>query len=164
MTNSAIRIGVVDDHNLFRRTVCDWLSDVNGIQVVMDARGNKELVEKLPSCPYIDVLLLDLFMPGSDGKEILRMLQTDYPLIKVIVLSMCHDPEIISGLLDYGIFGCVTKGADTSELLEAINRVAGGSLYQNKILTEAMHWRKNAFKSGSLDISSRRFNDKQKKV
>jgi DNA-binding NarL/FixJ family response regulator len=144
--------------------VCDWLSGVNGIQVVMDARGYGELFEKLVSCPYIDVLLLDLFLPGSDGKEILRTLQTDYPLIKVIVLSMCQDPEIISGLLDYGIFGCVTKGADTSELLEAINRVAGGSLYQNKVLTEAMYWRKNVIKNGSIDMRSRRFNDKQRKV
>jgi DNA-binding NarL/FixJ family response regulator len=164
MEKPAIRVGVVDGHNLFRRTLCDFLSNADGMQVVMDARGNKELFEKLASCLYVDVLLLDFFVPCSDGKEVLSILQTDYPLIKVIILSMCHDPEIISGLFDYGIFGYITKSADTSELLEAIRGVASGVLFQNKILAEVSAWRKNALKKGSFKINRQLFNDKQKRL
>jgi DNA-binding NarL/FixJ family response regulator len=163
MPASTIQIGIVDDHSLFRKALRNLLGSVPDFQVALDATDGDDLLQKLNSRNHLDVLLLDLSMPRLDGRETLRLLHNRFPHIKVVILSMGSDPQVVSELLNYGIYGYIPKEADVSELLEAIKGAAAGKLYQNKVLTEALYWRTTHTSQQAVGESAF-INEKQRKI
>jgi DNA-binding NarL/FixJ family response regulator len=165
MSETPIRIGIVDDHNLVRKALRNWLSQFNYFDVKLDAASGKELFEKLSKNSKVDVLILDLLMPGEGGKECLLQLREKYPHIRVLIMSMSLDHYIVNELLDLGVYGYLSKGAEITELLEAIKEAAMGKVHRNKILTEALYWgstRSDIHPSAASDEVS--FTEKQKKI
>lgn len=162
MKETPIQIGIVDDHNLFRKAVKDLLLTVDGLNVVFEAVNGNDLFDKLNINKNIDVLLLDLYMPSLSGQDALQILHAKYPEIRVIVLSMSTDLKMVSQVLDFGIYGFIPKEADISELLDAIRCAAKGKLYQNKLLIDALYWRSNHSMHASRDQQS--FNEKQRMI
>lgn len=140
MNTDPIRIGIVDDHNLVRKALKNWLSQLHSFDVKIDAADGKELFEKLYEDSEVDVLILDLNMPGLNGKECLKYLREKYPHIRVLIISMSMDHDTINELLDLGAYGYLSKGAEISELSEAIREASMRKVHRNKILTEALYW------------------------
>ena len=136
-----IAIGLLDDHTLFRKTLKNFLSDQADLEVALQSPDVSDLLTKLESTP-VDLLLMDLFLPGSSGHEAVKIIQDQYPGIKIIILSMTTDLELISGLLDAGIHGFVSKGEEPEELLQTIYSVAAGRIYRTRLFTEALYYSK----------------------
>lgn len=164
MKENTIKIGIVDDHNLFRKALKNLLCAADDFEVVVECIHGNDLFEKLYCHQEVDVLLLDLNMPGLSGKETLQLLQTNYPHIRVIVLSMHLEIKTIADLLSYGIYGYVPKAAETSELTDAIRSASRGILYQNKILTEALYWRTSHNINSPFGRNGHYINEKHKKI
>lgn len=142
MKPDLIRLAIVDDHTLFRKTLRTWLAQYNNIEITIDASNGYELLERL-KFTAADVVLLDLFMPRLDGKETLKILADKHPQIKVVVVSMSTESVLVNELLELGIYGFIAKNADPTELLDAIYSAQKNAIYQNKILTNTMYWRAN---------------------
>jgi DNA-binding NarL/FixJ family response regulator len=87
-----------------------------------------------------DVLLVDIFVPDLNGGEAIKLLRSEYPSIKILVLSMTTDMELVSELLDAGIHGYISKTDDPKELLQAVTAVSEGRVYRNRLFTEALYW------------------------
>lgn len=166
MRPDEIHIGIVDDHTLVRHALAKGFAYHTKFKLALEASSGDELFEKLvrDSSLNIDVLLLDLHMQGLSGKEVLQLLRIRYPMIKVIMLSMNLDPEVVSELLDLGIYGYLSKCADFSELEEAVVEVSKGILYQNKLLTRTLYWRTGNSISNSPARGNLQLSDKQKKI
>lgn len=141
MLSKFINIGIVDDHALFRKSLKNYLAEQVNINVRIQASQMDELVGKLMHFP-IDVLLMDLFMPGTNGSDAVRIVRAAYPDIRILILSMNSDMELISDLLDSGIHGYISKSDEPEELLEGIQAVAEGRIYRNRMFTEALYWSK----------------------
>jgi DNA-binding NarL/FixJ family response regulator len=141
MLSKIANLAIVDDHALFRKALKNYLSEQKNINVIMQASDVNELLEKLRHFS-IDVLVMDLFMPGLNGNDALRIIRSRYPEMKIIILSMNADVDVISDLLDSGIHGYISKSDEPDELLQAIQAVAEGRIYRNRIFTEALYWSK----------------------
>ncbi|HYF31636.1 MAG TPA: response regulator transcription factor [Chitinophagaceae bacterium] len=164
MKKNIIKIGIVDGHNLFRKALKNLLCMVDDFEVVIESTHDNDLIDKLYYHKDVDVVLLDLCMPGLSGKETLNLLFNKHPHVKVIVLSMHMELKTVSELLNFGIYGCIPKEAELAELIDAIRSASEGALYKNKILTDALYWRTSNTLKGPFSRNGHYINEKHKKI
>jgi DNA-binding NarL/FixJ family response regulator len=123
-----VQIVVVDDHDLVRMGLVRLLDDVNGIEVVAEARSGEEAI-KLAKELEPDVILMDVRMPGIGGIEATRKIHRAFPDIRIIAVTACGDDPFPSRLLQAGASGYLTKGASTEEMVLAVKTVSAGQKY-----------------------------------
>jgi len=136
--SNPIRILVADDHPVVRDGLCTMLATQPDFQVVGEAENGNEVV-KLVERLEVDIVLLDLEMPGMDGVEALQALQNQKPEIRAIVFTAFDTDERIVGALKAGAQGYLLKGAPREELFRAIRVVSeGGSLLQPVVASKLL--------------------------
>jgi len=131
------RILVVDDHDLVRMGIVRMLADVNGYQVVGDAKSGEEAVTKMRKL-MPDVVLMDVKMPGMGGLEATKKLLSINPGVKIIAVTACDDNLYPTRLMQAGAMGYVTKGAEFNEITDAINKVICGQLYMSNSIAQQL--------------------------
>jgi two-component system invasion response regulator UvrY len=151
-----IRLLLVDDQRLVRRCVALRLNAVADFEVVAEAASGEEARE-FARHNAVDIVLMDLNMPGIGGLEATRRLLALAPDLRIIGLSMYVSGPFPKQFLRLGGAGYVSKNADTEELVEAIRRVADGECYisadvaQNIAVSGSLRVRRNG-----IDALSRR--------
>ena len=120
-----IRILVADDHPLWRRGVCDLLDGEPDLSVVGQAGDGAEALDLIRTVPA-DVALLDMEMPRMSGVEVTRTVRAEGLTMRLLALSAYDEPEYVSGLMDAGADGYITKERPPEMLLEAVRAVADG--------------------------------------
>jgi len=131
------KILVVDDHDLVRMGIVRMLADIEGYQVVGDAKSGEEAVTKARILKP-DVVLMDVKMPGMGGLEATKKLLTVNPVIKIIAVTACDDDIYPTRLMQAGAVGYVTKGAEFTEITDAINKVIRGDLYMSNSIAQQL--------------------------
>lgn len=126
----AIRMILVDDHNMVRMGLKAYLSTLPDIQVVGEAGTGEEAV-RLAAELSPDVVLMDLLMPGMDGVEATRQIKQISPHTQVIVLTSYHEDEHIFPAIRAGALSYVLKDIDPDELADAIRRANAGEAVIN---------------------------------
>jgi DNA-binding NarL/FixJ family response regulator len=102
----------------------------------------------------VDLVLTDIRMQRVDGLELTRMIKEEMPEIKVLVLSMFNDPEIVNKILSAEAEGYVLKNTGKDELLEAIHRISdGGSFYSSEVIASLMRKRNDPDKKKKKEAS-----------
>ncbi|RYY16170.1 MAG: response regulator transcription factor [Cytophagaceae bacterium] len=122
------RVFIVDDHAIVRDGLRALLAHEPGLTVVGEAGHGQELLDRLPTTPT-DVVLLDINMPVLDGLATTVRLHTEYPDVKILVLSMLNHERYIGQLFDAGAHGYILKSAEKGEIVVAIQMVASGKLF-----------------------------------
>lgn len=129
------KILVVDDHGLVRMGIVRMLADIDGFVVVGDARSGEEAVTKARILkPH--VVLMDVKMPGMGGLEATKKLLHVDGDVKIIAVTACDDDLYPTRLMQAGAVGYVTKGADFSEIVDAIHKVRLGDLYMSNCIAQ----------------------------
>jgi len=123
-----IRILIVDDHPVVVAGLSSMLGTQAGIEVVGSASGGEEALEMLRSNP-VDLLLLDLRMPGLSGMDTLRELKRTKINTRVIILTSFETDEDIYRAMQAGAEGYLLKDAPQSAMIEAIRTVHAGKRY-----------------------------------
>ena len=121
------RVLLADDHPTFRRGLRALLDSVDGVEVVGEAE-NGEKVISLAVDLVPDVVVMDLNMPETNGVEATRRILAALPSVAVLVLTMLDEDESVFSAMRAGARGYVVKGADTDDVLRAIESVARGDL------------------------------------
>ena len=124
MTN----ILVADDHDLVRMGIMRMLADVEGFTVIGEAKSGEEAVTKARLLP-VDVVLMDVRMPGFGGLEATRKILANNPAIKIIAVTSLTDDMFPERLMKAGASGYVTKGAAFDEIIDAVRKVVKGQMY-----------------------------------
>jgi DNA-binding NarL/FixJ family response regulator len=120
-----LKILLVDDHTLFRKGLKALLLHYHpGWEIREAENGVKAILEVSASRP--DIVLMDYDMPKLDGLKAAGQIIRDNPGIRVIILSMHTEAEIIRRMSDFGVMGMVEKNAGDDELLQAIEQVKNG--------------------------------------
>ncbi|HEX9665652.1 MAG TPA: response regulator transcription factor [Thermodesulfobacteriota bacterium] len=130
-----IRILLADDHTLVRAGIRSLLNNIAGIEVIAEASDGREAL-RLVRAHSPDVVLMDIAMPGLNGLEASVRISKEFPLVRVIILSMHLNEEYILQALRAGAKGYILKGADTAELEIAIRTVARGETYLSPIVSK----------------------------
>ena len=121
------RILVADDHPTFRRGLRALIDSLPGIELIGEAADGEAAVEQAAqSLP--DVVVMDLNMPGLNGVEATRRIVAANPSIAVLVLTMLDEDESVFAAMRAGARGYVVKGADTDDLLRALESVSRGNV------------------------------------
>jgi DNA-binding NarL/FixJ family response regulator len=123
-----IRVLLADDHDLFRAGLRVLLQDVGGFEVVAEAGDGREAL-RLVGEHRPDVVLMDLMMPGLNGLEATARMTSEFPGVRVLVLSMNAAEEFVLPAVRAGASGYVLKNARPGELEQAIRAVARGETY-----------------------------------
>ncbi|MDO7884922.1 response regulator [Hymenobacter cheonanensis] len=119
------RIFLVDDHTIVRDGLRALLANEPDISIVGEAGNGQELLDRLPTTPT-DVVMLDANMPVLDGLATTLRLRTEYPHIRILILSMLAHERYIGQLFDAGAAGYVLKSAEKGEILVAIQTIIAG--------------------------------------
>jgi DNA-binding NarL/FixJ family response regulator len=120
-----IRVIIADDHPAFRKGLGAMLASTAGIEIVGEAGGGDEAIERaLELVP--DVVLMDVKMPGRNGIEATRHIVNRNPDVAVLVLTMYEDDDSVFAAMRAGARGYLLKGAEQDEVLRAIHAVASG--------------------------------------
>lgn len=117
-----IKIAIAEDHDLFREGMLALLEQERGLEVCFDVGNGQALLNKL-STENVDVVLLDLDMPILSGQEALRVINSNYPTIKVIIVSMYYVDDFIIQTLSLGARGFIPKSASIETVIDAIYSV-----------------------------------------
>lgn len=122
------RLVLADDHQMFRHALRAMLEKQPGMKIVGEASNGDELIDIVTHQP-VDIVCVDIGMPGMNGIEATRRLMALRPQIKVIGLSAFSDRQFVLDLLNAGATGYVTKAEAGDELLRAIQTVQLGKTY-----------------------------------
>ena len=130
---SLIRVLVADDHQLYRAGIKAQLEDNQDISITAEASDGAAILQQLAQHP-VDIVLMDIDMPGINGVEATRLVKKQYPTIKILILSMYDELDFILKVLKAGASGYLLKDAENLDLASAIRALAiGSSYYSEKI-------------------------------
>lgn len=124
-----MKILVCDDHALFREGLRLVLEEVDPDAEILEASEGEEALSIVANDEDIDLLLLDLSMPGMDGWISLRQLRSRYPAIPVAIVSASEDPGDVQRALDGGAAGFIPKSSRGEALVGALRRILDGEIY-----------------------------------
>lgn len=133
----AIKLAVVDDHHLFRKGLVSLIDEFEELSVVLEASDGKDLLEKLKA-KKPDVVLLDVEMPVMDGIETTELLRQKYPEIKILILTMHNEEEIILHLIEKGAHGFLLKDNPIETVVDAIYAVIENGYFFNDRVSKVM--------------------------
>jgi DNA-binding NarL/FixJ family response regulator len=134
---SNIRVGIADDHKIFRKGVILSLRPYTNISFIFEAENGEDLLEKL-QVEQPDIVLLDLRMPGKDGIETTKEISKRFPDIRILILTMYEDERFVSHLMENGANGYLLKNAEPSEIKKAIMEVMVRGYYLNNFVNRVL--------------------------
>jgi DNA-binding NarL/FixJ family response regulator len=114
---------IADDHPLFRAALRGAAVEAADDVQTCEAASLDEVLATLDARPDVDLVLLDLHMPGNHGLAGLAAIRAQYPAVAVALVSANEDPQIVRRALDHGAAGYIPKSAGLDELRDAIRSV-----------------------------------------
>lgn len=145
--STAIRIIIVDDHQMFLEGLCALLQGEPQVKVVDVALNGRQLLEKIKDVE-IDVVVSDINMPEMDGIELSKQLKKEYPKIKTLILSTHNDAQMVGKCIQNDVDGYLLKNAEKQELLKALTAIVEGEKYfAEEVKSEYM---KTVFSEGGV--------------
>ena len=115
------RIVIADDHPLFRDALRLAVQDALADVTIDDAGSLKETLDILTATDDVDLVLLDLKMPGVQGFSGLMLMRAQFPLVPVVVVSGSEETSVISRAISLGALGVIPKSAPVADMQEAIS-------------------------------------------
>lgn len=132
-----IRVLIADDHAIVREGLANVLSSSVGFEVAALAASGPETLQKIRDVP-VDVVLLDMAMPGMNGIETLKQIKIERPRLPVLILSMHPESQYAIRSIRAGAAGYLTKDCEKGVLLEALRRAAAGGQYLTPVVSECL--------------------------
>jgi two-component system invasion response regulator UvrY len=134
----ALRTIVVDDHAIVRRGIVQILSEHTGIQLLGEAGDYGQLRTLLRRVGEIDLLVIDVNLPGKDGIDILKTLLGEMPRLKALVVSMYPEEQYAVRAFRAGAAGYLNKAGAPEKLLEAVEQIMAGRKYVTPEIAQAL--------------------------
>ncbi len=137
MTAQQIKVAIADDHKIFRDGIRMSLKDREFLKILWEAEDGKDLMHKM-SIKQPDILLMDIRMPHLDGINAIDLLRKEYEEVKIIVISMYDDQEMITKMMEMGANAYLTKTTDPDEIYHAIITCMNEDFYFNDLVNKAV--------------------------
>jgi two-component system invasion response regulator UvrY len=132
-----IRILIADDHEIVRQGLAQLLLAQHDFEITAMAGNGAEVMEQLRR-HAIDIVLLDLSMPGRHGIELIKQIKSEAPQTPILVLSMHKEEQYALSALKAGAGGYLTKEGAFDELVTALRKVLAGEIYMSASIARAL--------------------------
>ena len=132
-----IRVAIVDDHPIVREAVRSFLCDQEDMRVVGEADTGRAAIDLVRRTP-IDVLLLDLEMPGHNGIDAIALIKAKADHLAVLVYSCHPEQEYAVHMIRSGANGYLNKSCEPGQLAQAVRKLAGGGTYITQAVADLL--------------------------
>jgi len=126
---SQAKVAIADDHPLFRTALKQAVVECMPNAGIKEASNFGDLLAIINDTPELEIIFLDLHMPGNDGFTGLTQLQNNHPDLIVIMVSSDENPDIMHKAINFGAAAFIPKSVDLSTIAEAINKVLAGDTW-----------------------------------
>ena len=147
-----VRVLIADDHALVREGIRKVLGFADDIMVVGEAASATDVLSRIQAGD-VDLLLLDLLMPGCNDVDLIERVVVAHPKLPILVLTMHADPHIARKALQAGALGYLTKDTSPELLIDAVHHVAAGRDYVDPSLSAALIRSLNAPQESPAQVS-----------
>jgi DNA-binding NarL/FixJ family response regulator len=128
-----IKLLLADDEELFRKGISFLLQRQDNIQILYEANNGSEVVEYLKSSSiHPDIILMDLKMPLLNGVEATKLINKEFPSIKIIALTSYNTKSFIANMIEIGAASYIVKNSTPEEMITTINQVIEKGFYYNE--------------------------------
>ena len=127
--STSYRLVIADDHPLFRGALREAVNGLFERTEIAEAGSIDEVTKLLDSDGDVDLILLDLTMPGVRGFSGLMYLRAQFPSVPIVIVSANDDPAVIRRCMDFGASGFIPKTLDIEGMRAAISRVLKGGVW-----------------------------------
>lgn len=124
-----IHLLIADDHPLFREAIRNATQQKFDDATIAEAGSLAETAAYIDDHPDLDLVLLDLNMPGMDGLNGIVTLRNNYPEVPVVVLSAEEDKNVVLQSMTYGAVGFITKSMPREKIIAAVRQVLDGQAF-----------------------------------
>lgn len=143
MIPALIRVMICDDHRIVREGLKQVLAEAQDIAVIAEAQTGPQVLEQVQSCfasgaSGLDVVLLDIAMPGRDGLEVLQVLRALHPKLAILMLSTYPEQHYAVRCIKLGANGYLNKSADPDDMIAAVRKLASGGMFVTPVTAEAL--------------------------
>lgn len=126
---SQAKVAIADDHPLFRAALKQAVVESFDKADILEAENFQDLLAIVEQTPSLEIVFLDLHMPGNDGFTGLTLLQNHFPDLVVIMVSSDDQPEIMRKAIDFGACAFIPKSANLTLIGSAIGQVLDGEIW-----------------------------------
>lgn len=136
-----IRVLIGDDHRIVREGLKQILAEAPDVQVVAEAQTGPEVLAQVAaqqSGAGLDLVLLDIALPGIDGLDVLQAIKREHPGLPVLMLSTYPEKQYAVRCIKLGASGYLNKSADPDDMLAAVRKVAAGGVFLTSSTAEAL--------------------------
>jgi DNA-binding NarL/FixJ family response regulator len=137
MNVNQIKVAIADDHKIFRDGLKMALKDKDYLKMLWEAEDGRDLLHKL-KIKQPDILLMDIRMPKLDGTNAISLIRKEYEDIKIIVLTMYDQQEMITKMMEMGANAYLSKTTDPDEIYKAILTCMNDDFYFNDLVNKAV--------------------------
>lgn len=147
-----IQVLLVDDHAILRDGLRTLIAQEDDMEVTGEATGSEQLMDMLPNTTP-DIIMMDINMPKMNGIELTKWVKSNYPAIKIIVLTMYNNDEYFMAAIREGADGYLLKDSPSKDVIGAIRTVIDGESVIPPTMTKkllSMHQHENQTEDNSL--------------
>ncbi len=144
-----MKLFLVEDHHIMRRGLASLLTTERDVQILGEAASGEEALALLQEANLPDLIVMDVSLPGMNGIEATRAIKSRYPGVKVLILSMYHNPTFVHQAMQAGASGYILKKSMVEELNTALDQVARGEQFVSPMITDNLD-PELEFKPGSI--------------
>jgi DNA-binding NarL/FixJ family response regulator len=137
-TNQMTKIALVDDHALLRNGLASLIRSFDGYTVLFEADNGKHFIRQLKEHPQPDIILLDITMPEMNGFETAAWIKENAPAIKILVLSMMDNDEVVISMLKAGARGYILKDSKPVVFKQALDTIRDSGFFMNELVSNKM--------------------------
>ncbi|HTH78401.1 MAG TPA: response regulator transcription factor [Ramlibacter sp.] len=130
-----VKVAIVDDHAIVRAGLKQFLSEMVDLRIVGEAASGREAIDLVRNTE-IDVLIMDLSMPGQSGIDALAMIRAKAPDVGILILSGYPEEQYAVNLIRQGASGYLNKECEPMEIVNAIRTIALGRRYISPSVAE----------------------------
>jgi len=141
MSGARVRVLIGDDHRIVREGIKQVLADADDVQVAAEAQSGTEVLETVQAMggtAGLELVLLDIALPGIDGIDVLQAIKREHPRLPVLMLSTYPEKQYAVRCIKLGASGYLNKSADPDDMVAAVRKVAAGGLYVTPATAEAL--------------------------
>ena len=153
-------MAICDDHKIVREGLKQIINVFDGFEVVAEAESGEQLINKLRDIE-VDLLILDVSLPGRSGLEVLKQIKGLQPDLGVLVLSMYPEDQFAIRMLKAGASGYLHKDSAPEVLKQALSTISNGGEYLSEKITKLLYREMN---SDGAELPHKRLSDREYEV
>lgn len=154
------KVAICDDHKIVREGLKQIINVFEGFEVIVEAESGEQLINKLHDTE-VDLLILDVSLPGRSGLEVLKQVKGITPDLGVLVLSMYPEDQFAIRMLKAGASGYLHKDSAPEVLKQALTTISNGGEYLSDKITKLLY-REMSGETG--DLPHKRLSDREYEV